>query len=70
MPRDRWHGETNHIWLNAFSIIKPSDQMLMDIGRTVVEMLRQKDNLIPARADHESDMAKLTPKLYMSINAS
>jgi len=45
-------AETNHIWINAFSLINPSDDMVMSIGRTVADMLRQKDNLLPARADH------------------
>lgn len=63
-------AEANHIWINAFSLINPSDDMLMSIGRTVVEMLREKGNLLPARADHDDKLARLTPTLYMSVNQS
>lgn len=63
-------AESNHIWINAFTLIRPSDETIMSIGRTVVEMLKQKENLIPARANHECKMAQLTPKLYLSVNQS
>jgi len=63
-------AETNHIWINAFKLINPSDDFLLDVGRMVVSMLKQKDNLIPARADHDDKLARLTPKLYLSVNQS
>ncbi len=63
-------AEANHIWLNAFSLINPSDEMLQYIGRTVVEMLKERGNLLPARADHKCKLAALTPLLYMSVNQS
>lgn len=63
-------AETNHIWLNAFSCIKPTPEFCESVGRTVLAWLDQKDNLMPAGADHESEMAQLTPMLYLSVNKS
>jgi len=63
-------ASTNHIWLNAFTCIKPTDELKMQIGTLVLDWLNQKDNLIPSRADHECSLAKLTPVLYMSVNKS
>lgn len=62
--------ETNHIWLNAMTMLKPTDEQLKAIGQAVVNMLNQKENLIPARADHDCSMAALTPMLYLRINQS
>ena len=63
-------AEANHIWLNAFSCINPTDELKMQIGEMVLEWLNQRDNLMPACADHDSELARLTPKLYMSVNKS
>jgi len=60
----------NHMWLNAMSCIHPSDELKMQIGEQVLRWLDQKDNLLPSGADHESNLAKLTPVLYLSINKS
>ncbi len=60
----------NTMWLNAFSCIRPTDELKMQIGAQILDWLGQQDNLIPARADHDSSLAKLTPVLYMSINKS
>lgn len=63
-------AETNHIWLNAFQCIRPTPELYEQVGRTVLDWLNQKDNLLPSGADHESKMAALTPKLYLSVNKS
>lgn len=63
-------AETNHIWLNAFTCINPTDELKMQIGTLVLDWLNQKDNLMPARADHDCKLAALTPKLYLSVNKS
>lgn len=67
--------EQNHIWVDSFSIIRPSDDVLKKIGQAVVNMLRQKDNLLPAYHGEQSDdpvmeIQKLTPCLYLYVNAS
>lgn len=61
---------TNTIWLSAFSCIRPTDELKMQLGDQVLRMLDQRENLIPARADHESNISRLTPVLYLSINKS
>ena len=42
----------------------------VDIGEQVLAWFNERGNLIPARADHESRLAALTPVLYCSINKS
>ena len=63
-------AETNHIWLNAFQCVRPTPELCEQVGRTVLDWLNQKDNLLPARAAHDDDLARLTPKLYLSVNKS
>lgn len=60
----------NHMWLNAFMCIRPTDEIKMQIGAQILDWLNQKDNLLPSGADHESKMAALTPVLYLSVNKS
>ncbi len=60
----------NHMWLNAMSCIRPTDELKMQIGEQVLHWLSEKGNLLPSGADHESKMAQLTPVLYCSINKS
>lgn len=73
--------EDNHIWVNAFLLINPTDDIAKDIGYTVIGWLKNRDNLLPKLLDAagETDpevreslesLAKLTPTLYMSVNAS
>ena len=68
-------AQQNHIWVNAFTLINPSDETLQKIGAAVVQMMRNKENLLPNYCGPEmdgpiTDLQKLTPVLYMSINAS
>ena len=71
--------ESNSIWLNAFHCINPTDEFLIGIGRSVINMLSKRENLLPKylddRAESETDtsilkLAELTPILYLSINKS
>lgn len=73
--------EANTIWLNATKLINPTDKTLREIGETLVAMLQQKENLLPKyvvadECTSESlktameDISKLTPVLYLSVNAS
>ncbi len=67
-------AEDNHIWINAFRLIRPSPEMYQEIGKMVVEMMKRRENLLPAYfgdpTGEITEMQKLTPMLYMSINAS
>lgn len=63
-------AETNHIWLNAFSCIRPTPEFLQAVGQQVLDMLNNKENLIPARGEVGSKLAELTPCLYLHINKS
>lgn len=67
-------AEKNHIWLNAFACIRPSDEFLIGIGRQVLDMLEQKENLIYPHQDSEIEamrsIGKLTPELILRVNKS
>jgi hypothetical protein len=66
----------NHVWVNAFTLVRPTEKVYADIGRAVVEMLNVKENLLPNYygLKHSlgpiTELQKLTPVLYMSINKS
>lgn len=63
-------ASTNHMWLNAMSCIRPTDELKMQIGEQVLHWLSQNENLIPSGADRECKLAQLTSVLYCSINKS
>lgn len=54
-------AEANHIWLNAFDCVRPTDQFKIALADTILNKLNDKENLI---SDEISDM------LYLSINKS
>lgn len=67
--------QQNHIWINAFTLIRPSDEVAKSIGYAIINMLKDKDNLLPAYYGEDAsekleELAKLTPELYLRINAS
>jgi len=73
--------EQNHIWINAFSLAEPTDEIARQIGYTVIRWLEDRESLLPkyngdisggSEAVQEAldRMATLTPVLYMSVNAS
>lgn len=66
--------EVIHIWINSFQLIKPDDEIYKKIGKSIVEFLKNKENLLPLYfEDSESevtDIQKMTPVLYLSVNAS
>jgi hypothetical protein len=68
------NARSNHIWVNAFTLVKPTEQTYANIGRAVVQMMQDKSNLLPSYYGHSegdvSELQRLTPTLYMSINAS
>lgn len=73
--------QDNHIWLNAFNCINPTDEFLMSIGKQVIAMLNRSANLLPMYLDDEppsetesgkaiQGLSELTKVLYLSINKS
>lgn len=45
-------AESNHIWLNAFSCMRPSDEFAMRVGREVLRMLDDDRCTIASRTAH------------------
>jgi len=66
--------EANHVWINSFLLIKPDDEIYKRIGKSIVDMLKNKENLLPLYfEDSENELTEIqtaTPVLYLSINAS
>lgn len=59
-------AEDNHIWLNAFLCVSPSDEFLLDVGRMVVNMLKDRHNLIVPRVR----LIESSRELVVRINQS
>lgn len=66
--------QANHMWVNAFAVINPNDELAKRIGYWIINNLRNKENLLPALFEGNkgeiSKFQKLTPVFYCSINAS
>lgn len=64
----------NHMWINSFQLINPTDEILKQIGSWVIDNLKTKESLLPMLLDGDKDeiteIQKLTPIFYCSINAS
>lgn len=65
----------NHIWLNALTCVKPTQEFKIHLAETILKFLEQKERTIPAEYVTSKDknlqeLAKLTPMLYLSINKS
>ena len=63
----------NHMWINAFALVNPTDELALGIGRDVIAWLQNRENLLPKYVGENealAELAELTPMLYMSINAS
>lgn len=65
----------NHIWINAFETINPTDKFKIQLAEHILYMLNKKENLIPTSLitseDKElQDLAKQQQILYLSINKS
>lgn len=56
-------AEDNHIWMNAFRCIRPSDEFAQQVGHMVLSMLGKDPNLI----DSELGTGKV---LILRINKS
>ena len=64
----------NHVWIDAFTLINPTDETLLNLGRLVARMVTDRASLLPSfygSAEGDvSDIQRLSPTLYLSINAS
>jgi len=64
-------AKENHIWVNAFAMIQPSDEFALLIGRTVLGMLCDEDNCIQADYDDFEELRDLRqPELILRVNRS
>lgn len=52
-----FRGVAEHIWLNAFSCIRPSDDFLRDIGRMVVDSVMSSDLRTAPLGDYQGSRA-------------
>lgn len=49
----------NHMWLNAFRCVRPTEEFCAEVGRSIIEMLNDPENLIRpevALIDSEREM--------------
>ncbi len=67
----------NHIWLNAYSCIRPTDEFLIELGRTIIDKLRSDSNLLPSyvpgreqQIEEVHKLSEISPTLYLSVNKS
>ena len=52
----------NHTWVNAFSLVNPSDEVLIELGRTLVKRLKESTMC--------DDLSGTFPMTYIRVNAS
>jgi hypothetical protein len=57
---------SNHIWLNAFSCIRPTDEFCASLGRQILEMLDSEHTTIPS----EHRLVGTERSLVIRINKS
>ena len=61
-------AESNHIWLNAFSCIRPTDEFLIAVGRQVLSYLDSPESM------HQSQSGYLlglpSPEVVIRVNKS
>jgi arginyl-tRNA synthetase len=42
-------SQSNHIWLNAFSCIRPTDEFKLQLADSILRMLQQEENTIKSK---------------------
>jgi hypothetical protein len=62
-------AERNHIWVNAFSCIHPSDELCVQIGREVLRMLGERESTHVSRCGHMLDLPSQR-ELVLRVNKS
>ena len=64
----------NHIWLNAFFCIRPTDEFKLSLANQILFMLNNADYLICDYQDSDDEVwreiGKLTPELVVRFNKS
>lgn len=65
----------NHIWINAFHCINPTDEFKIHLAEKILQKLNNKDCLMcdsSITSDNKNirEISKLTPILFLSINKS
>ena len=67
-------AKKNHIWINAFDCIHPSDELKKHVGEVVLHMLNCRETIpsdgITSANETVRELAVLTPILYISVNKS
>lgn len=68
-PENEWTAEEivemakkNHLWINRMSMIRPTDDMLADIGAWVLDQIKH--------TDMTDALVGASPVVYIRINAS
>lgn len=56
----------NHLWLNAFHCIRPSDDFLIEVGRSVLSKLKSADTC-GSLGDEKIEAQRMT---IMTVNMS
>lgn len=73
--------DSNHMWVNAFACINPTDELAMQIGHWVLEKLNgdtipkpltkeELEDLSPEARKAYVGLNRLTPQLYLRFNKS
>jgi hypothetical protein len=63
--------EGNHIWINGFSLVRPTEDLERSIGREVIRMLKDRECTIPSSLCATLDMdPALHRELVLRVNAS
>lgn len=64
-------AEKNHMWLNAFSCIHPTDEMKIQIGEWVLSRLKDPESCIQANHDDSDALRDLKqPEVILRFNKS
>ena len=67
-------AQQNHIWLNAFQCINPSKEFCAEVGKMVLNLLDDRDNLIYPDQDSDNEnlkrLGQLTPEVVIRVNKS
>ena len=71
-PRQGWEADAvraaraNHMWLNAFQCVRPTDEFCAEVGRAVLQMLADRESTI----ESEYQLIGTERSLVMRFNKS
>lgn len=65
-------AKSNHIWLNGFSCIRPTDEFKLDLANSILAMLQQDENTILTNMSRPGYVFETVGQreLILSINKS